>query len=663
MDNVDRMKELIQKLNYASYVYYTQDCQVMTDKEWDDLFDELKQLEFETGIILSNSPTQNVGYNVVSNLKKVTHSHPMLSLDKTKNVNDLKKFSGSKECILSCKMDGLTILLTYKNGSLVQAETRGNGEVGEDILHNAMVFDNIPLKINDTSNHVEIEGEAIITYKDFEDINSKLYENDKYRNPRNLASGSVRQLDNRIAKDRHIKFIAWKVPSPSFLTVNDSFEYAKSLGFEVVPYVNISGRNDDFDSKIETLKNIAKKNSYPIDGLVLTYDDIKYGKSLGITSHHARHSFAFKFYDEEVETNLQDIEWTMGKTATLTPTAIFDPVEIDGTIVERASLHNITVMYNTLGDTPHIGQNISVAKMNMIIPQVVSADKSSANVNSDRLLHIPKTCPICGHDTIIIQDNDSASLKCSNPECTGKLLGKLSHFVSREAINIDGFSEMTLQRFINLGLVGQFKDIYYLKNHYKQLINLEGFGKKSIDKLLDNIEKSRNTTLKRFIYSLSIDLIGNTASKLIENEIERVKNPGTNPFDQFCNMISKRYNWTRIDGFGEKMQRSLINYFKTNFDVIKELAEEFNFEDINNNKSNKLKGLNFVVTGSVNHFSSRKELQKCIEGYNGKVVGSVSTKTNYLINNDINSNSSKNKKAKSLNIPIITEEQLLEMIK
>lgn len=661
-NNVKEMQQLIQKLNHASEKYYT-GSPIMTDNEFDLKLKELKELEDITGIIYSNSPTMNVGYNSTTELNKVNLTHKMKSLDKAHTIKELNTFINNKKCYLSVKCDGLSLTLQYKNGKLVSATTRGNGEQGIDVLHHAIVFTNIPLEIP-YEEELIIDGEAIIYDKDFIKINKNMKKQgkDPFKNSRNLAAGSLNLLDNKESSKRYLSFIAWKVIK-GFNGDSNIFKLneAKNIGFTIVPYIIIDSNINE--ENLTYIKDVSSKEGIPMDGCVIAYDSISYGEKLGSTSKFPHHSLAYKYEDFSFETTLQDIEWTMGKTATLTPTAIFDPVEIDGTIVERASLHNITVMYNTLGDTPHIGQNISVAKMNMIIPQVVSADKSSANVNSDRLLHIPKTCPICGHDTIIVQDNDSASLKCSNPECTGKLLGKLSHFVSREAINIDGFSEMTLQRFINLGLVGQFKDIYYLKNHYKQLINLEGFGKKSIDKLLENIEKSRNTTLKRFIYSLSIDLIGNTASKLIENEIERVKNPGTNPFDQFCNMISKRYNWTRIDGFGEKMQRSLINYFKTNFDVIKELAEEFNFEEINNNKSNKLKGLNFVVTGSVNHFSSRKELQKCIEGHNGKVVGSVSTKTNYLINNDINSNSSKNKKAKSLNIPIITEEQLLEMIK
>ena len=658
---MERMKELIQKLNYASYVYYTQNTQIMTDKEWDELFDELKQLESETGIVLSNSPTQNVGYSVVDGLDKVTHSHPMLSLDKTKSVDDLKKFSISnewnKKCILSCKMDGLTVLLTYENGELVRAETRGNGIVGEDITHNAKVFSNIPLKIPN-KHKIEIEGEAIITYKDFEKINSDNTNGDIYRNPRNLASGTVRQLNNQIAKNRNVKFIAWKVPF-GFTTMIHGLRFAEDLGFEVVPYVY---NPSDIENAINYLKDCARDQSYPIDGLVMTYNNIEYGKSLGITGHHPKHSIAFKFYDEEYETELINIEWTMGKTGVLTPTAVFKPVEIDGTIVERASLHNITVMYNTLGDLPHIGQRINVAKMNMIIPQVVSADKNKTNVEKKNLLYIPKTCPICGHTTIITQDGESAFLACDNQNCTGKLLGKLSHFVSREAINIDGLSETTLQRFITLGFISDYKDIYHLKTYYNQLLNLDGLGKKSVDKLLDNIEKSRNTTLKRFIYSLSIDLIGNTASKLIENEVNKLKDSNTNSFTQFCKMISQKYNWTQIDGFGEKMQQSLTGFFDINLESVKELANEFNFESSNNKQSAKLDGLNFVITGSVYHFVNRKELQKFIENHGGKVIGSVSAKTNYLINNDINSNSSKNKKAKSLNIPIITEDQFIEMI-
>ena len=659
--NVKNIKNLIAELNHASYVYYVENDQIMSDKEWDDKFDRLKSLEEKTGIVFSNSPTQNVGYTAVNELKKVTHSHPMLSLSKTKSVDELRKFRNNRSIIISCKMDGLTVLLTYNNHKLVKAETRGNGIEGEDITHNAMVFENIPLTIP-FGGFFEIEGEAIITYDDFEKINSKLPEGEKYRNPRNLVSGSVRQLDSNIAKRRHIKFIAWKLPSISYATMEESFKYAEQLGFEVVPYRKDTG---SIDMMIDGLKFIAKKLSYPIDGMVVSYDNIAYGKSLGATGHHPRHSIAFKFYDDEYETTLKNIEWTMGKTSTLTPTAVFNPVEIDGTMVERASLHNITIMSNTLGEFPYEGQTIYVIKANQIIPQVVNADKENQSADNERRFKIPHLCPICNGSTKITKENDSEVLECTNPNCRGKLLGKLSHFVSREAINIDGMSESTLQKFITIGIVSDFSDLYHLEKNYNLLVNLSGFGKKSVDKLFENIEASRNTTLKRFLYSLSIDLIGNTASKLIEAEVLKNMNPDSNlnPFEQFCQMTLNNYDWTKIDGLGDKMSASLKEYFNINYDRIYDLSKEFIFKDdsIPVNDSSGVTGKTFVVTGSVKYFTNRKELQKFIEENGGKVVGSVSSKTDYLINNDIDSNSSKNNKAKSLHVPIINEEEFLRL--
>ena len=509
MSKIERIKELNQLLNEYRDSYYNDSVSIVTDREYDDLFDELKKLEEETNIIMTNSPTQMVGYEVKSELKKVKHSHPMLSLDKTKSVSDLKKFVKDEDCLLMCKMDGLTILLSYENGVLTQAETRGNGEEGEIITHNAKVFENIPLYI-DYSGHLEIEGEAIITYDDFEKINKKLPEEKKYANPRNLASGSVRQLDSSVAAERHIRFIAWKMPGEkaSMLT---GFQDAESLGFEVVPYIYIEGIEKDYDKHIETLKNLADKKGFPIDGLVVSYNDIAYGKSLGMTGHHPKHSLAFKFYDDIYPTKLLDVEFTMGKTGVLTPTAVFNPVEIEGTMVERASLHNLSIM-KKLGIT-HKGQTVNVYKSNMIIPQIDSAEIDSIEITDKNVISPVKVCPICDGDTKIVKDNDTEILVCSNPNCKGKLLGKLSHFVSKNAIRIEGLSEQTLQKFISLGWISSFQDIYKLSRHKNEMYRLEGFGKKSSDKLLENIEKSRNTTLDRFLYSLCIPLIGRTASK------------------------------------------------------------------------------------------------------------------------------------------------------
>ena len=486
MSKIERIKELNQLLNEYRDLYYNDSVSKVTDREYDNLFDELKMLEEETNIIMVNSPTHTIGYEVKSELKKVKHSHPMLSLDKTKWVSDLKKFVKDEDCLLMCKMDGLTVLLTYENGVLTQAETRGNGEEGEIITHNAKVFENIPLYI-DYSGHLEIEGEAIITYDDFEKINKKLPEEKKYANPRNLASGSVRQLDSSVAAERHIRFIAWKMPGEkgSMLT---GFQDAESLGFEVVPYIYIEGIEKDYDKYIETLKSLADKRGLPIDGLVVSYNDIAYGKSLGMTGHHPKHSLAFKFYDDIYPTKLLDVEFTMGKTGVLTPTAVFNPVEIEGTMVERASLHNLSIM-KKLGIT-HKGQTVNVYKSNMIIPQIDSVEKDDIEVTNENIIIPVKVCPICGAGTEVVKDNDTEILVCSNPNCKGKLLGKLSHFVSKNAIRIEGLSEQTLQKFISLGWISSFQDIYKLSRHKNEMYRLEGFGKKSSDKLLENIEKS-----------------------------------------------------------------------------------------------------------------------------------------------------------------------------
>lgn len=659
MDKVKRIKELTQKLNQYRDSYYNNSVSEISDHEYDNLFDELKRLEEETNIVMTNSPTHTVGYEVKSKLEKIKHSHPMLSLDKTKSVDDLKKFAGDKDCMLMCKMDGLTVLLTYENGELIQAETRGNGEEGEIITHNARVFENIPLYI-DYIGHLEIEGEAIITYNDFVRINSKLPENDKYKNPRNLVSGSVRQLDSNIAAQRHIKFIAWKVPNIEDKIKSDNsilfrLNYIRDLGFDIVPfysYTNCSSDKENINNMIILLQDRAKKLGYPIDGLVVAYDDISYGESLGTTGHHPKHSLAYKFYDDIYPARLLDVEFTMGKTGVLTPTAVFEPVEIDGTIVERASLHNIPIM-KSLGIVSKY-QEIGVYKANMIIPQIEYAEKIDlASVKES--ICIPGVCPVCGWNTERLKDNDTEILVCTNPNCKGKLLGKLSHFVSKNAINIDGLSEQTLQKFIDLGWLNTFRDIYYLSDHKEEMYKLDGFGKKSIDKLLESIKKSRNTTLDRFIYGLCIPLIGRTASKEIAKffnyDYEKFRTDG----------IVTHYS--QIDGFGDNMNQSLHDYLRENHMKISTLADEFIFETKSESSNNAdLSNKTFVITGSLNHYKNRDELVNIIEQLGGKVSGSVSSKTNYLINNDVTSTSGKNKKAKDLEIPIISENQFVQMI-
>lgn len=661
MDKVNRIKELVSQLNTYRNAYYNNSESQISDYEYDNLFDELKSLENETGVIMSNSPTQTVGYEVKSKLEKVKHSHPMLSLDKTKSVEDLKDFIDKKDGLLSLKMDGLTILLTYENGELVQAETRGNGEEGELVTHNARVFENIPLHI-DYKKRFEIEGEAIITYPDFEEINSKLSEDEKYKNPRNLVSGSVRQLDSNIAAQRHIKFIAWKVPSTKVINPNFGddadtmyfrLRFAQKLGFDVVPYYWLE-RRDEVEKYVDNLRFEAERLGYPIDGLVLAYNDIAYGESLGMTGHHPRHSVAFKFYDEEVTTTLKDVEWTMGKTGILTPTAVFEPVEIEGTTVERASLHNISVMKSLYSAQWYEGLQLDVYKANQIIPQVKRA--YDPNCICKRRLFIPEKCPICGGKTSIIKEILSEVLVCCNSECKGKLLGKLSHFVSKNAVNIDGLSEQTLEKLIELGWLKSFKDIYRLSEHKDEMSKLDGFGKRSVEKLLDAIEKSRSIKLSNIIYSLCIPLIGRSASKDISRECN-------NDIFTFINFMNVEYDFTIMDGFGTEMQKSLSEWWENNEDIFYDLLAEFTLEKVEEKSSGiDLSGKTFVITGSLVHYKNRDELVSIIEQLGGKVSGSVSTKTNYLINNDKLSSSSKNQKAQKLGIPIISEEDFIKMI-
>ena len=656
MNKTERIKELTKMLNEYRNAYYNESESIISDYEYDKLYDELEKLENETGLSFANSPTKTVGFQVKSELEKIKHSHPMLSLDKTKSVDELRKFAGDKDCILSLKMDGLTCLLTYENGGLVQAETRGNGDIGELITHNANVFENIPLTI-EYRGHFEIEGEAIITYDDFEKINKVLPEDKKYKNPRNLVSGSVRQLDNRIAAQRHIKFVAWKVPtevcSNSFL---NRLKYAKELGFEIVPLFTYSGKSSDKENlpeMIESLKIKAHDHGYPIDGLVMTYNDIQYGESLGLTGHHPRHSVAYKFYDEEFETTLKNIEWTMGKSGCLTPTAVFEPVEIDGTIVERASLHNMSIFKDL--ELSH-GDTITVFKANQIIPQV--SDNLDRTLNN--LCIPPSTCPICGGKTEIVKDNDTEVLMCSNSNCKGKLLGKLSAFASRNKMNIDGLSDETLSKFIARGWLTCFSDIYKLKDYYIHMINMSGFGRKSIDKLLDSIEKSRSVELNRFIAALSIPGVGDSTAKDISKHCEY-------DFDTFVMRLIDKYNWSIIDGIGEKTSQQINEWIddsgnREDFRKLLQTIIPVNL-NTNNNTDQSLAGKNFVVTGDVTQFKNRKELQKFIESKGGKVTGSVTSKTNWLINNDVESTSSKNKKARELGIPIISEKDFLEMVK
>lgn len=652
MEKVKRIKDLVKQLNEYRDSYYNEARPVVSDAAYDKLFDELSELEKETGVVYANSPTQTVGYVVKSELEKVKHFHPMLSLDKTKSVDDLVKFAGEKDCILSLKMDGLTCLLTYENGELVQAETRGDGEVGELITHNAKVFDNIPLTI-DYKGHFEIEGEAIITYDDFNKINESLSEDKKYKNPRNLASGSVRQLDSKIASQRHIKFIAWKVPtevaSNSFI---NRLQYAAELGFDTVPFLPIRGNsNAEFiNIVIEQLQRRANERNFPIDGLVATYNDITYGESLGMTGHHPKHSIAFKFYDEEVETVLKNIEWSMGKIGSLTPVAIFDPVEIDGTMVERASLHNVSIL--TKLDL-QIGDTIIVYKANQIIPQV--KENLSAKDRESAYIRIPSQCPVCESSTQIVKENDSEVLMCTNPHCKGKLLGRVSHFVSKKGMDISGLSEETIKKFIELGWITEITDVYNLGQHFDRLSTMSGFGKKSVDKLRKSIENSKTVRLDKFITSLSIPGIGTSQSKELTKEFRT--------WNDFRDASVGCYNFTQIDGFGDVLNKNIHSWFKDMCDIADKLASLMTFiVEGKQNADNSLDGKSFVVTGKVFRFKNRDEVKAEIEKRGGKVTGSVTKSTYALINNDIESNSSKNKKAKELDVQIINEDQLIEML-
>ena len=649
------IKELTESLNHYRDAYYNRSTSLITDEEYDKLFDKLKQLEEESGIIMSNSPTQNVGFEVLSELHKTIHSHPMLSLAKTKSQDDLKAFAGEKDCMLSLKLDGLTVLLTYENGKLTKAETRGDGITGEDITHNAKVFENIPLTIEEME-QVEIEGEAIITYDDFAEINLDIPEDERYRNPRNLVSGSVRQLDSGIAKNRHIKFIAWKVPtynkSNSYF---DSLQYAHQLGFTSVPIYryNSSKDADDIDGLIHDLKWYAAELLYPIDGLVMTYDDLEYGKSLGNTGHHPKHSIAYKFYDESVETSMQDVEWTLGKSGQITPTAIFTPVEIDGTTVERASLHNAGIFEEL---NLYRGDTVTVYKANMIIPQIrANLDRETQYKSNIMKFIMPKTCPVCGAKTMIKQDGIAKILYCSNPYCSGKKLNQFIHFVSKDAMNIDGLSEATLEKFVNKGWIKNFTDIYKLKRYSFEMEQLEGFGHKSVYSLLTAIENSRKVTLDKFINALSIPNVGKETAKLIAKECNYL-------IGNFIDRLEYDSDWSTIDSIGSVVNTNIADWYNYHWDLFQDLIAELDFVVPENNNNKLLNGKTFVITGSLNQFVNRDEAKNLIESLGGKVSGSVSNKTNYLVNNDINSMSGKNKKAKELGIPIISEDELLKMI-
>lgn len=650
MEKQQRIKELVLKLNEASRAYYQEDREIMSNREYDALYDELSALEKETGIVLAGSPTQHVGYEVLSELEKMPHESPMLSLDKTKSPEALREWLGDRKGMLSWKMDGLTVVLTYRDGELYRAVTRGNGIIGEVITNNARVFQNLPAKIP-FDGELVLRGEAVIRYSDFQKINESIENVDaKYKNPRNLCSGSVRQLNNEVTAKRNVFFFAFTLVSAQGKEPGNSVEenmlWLASLGFEIVPYEMVDG-GTVMDAVAEFAEKITE-NDFPSDGLVLIYDDIAYGNSLGTTAKFPRNSIAFKWADEEAETVLTDIEWSPSRTGLINPIAIFEPVELEGTTVSRASLHNLSIMDGLeLG----VGDHIKVYKANMIIPQV------SENLTKSASYEVPEHCPACGGRTEIRMENDVKSLYCPNPFCSAKKVKLFGHYVSRDAMNIDGLSEATLTKMIDKGFLSELYDLYELKQYQSEIVQMEGFGEKSCANLLDSIEKSKETTLPRFVYALGILNIGAANARLL------CKHFG---YKLDALRQASVEDMVEIEGIGEVIASSVRDYFDNehNQKTVERLLTYLTFADMTEEPADSqiLADKTFVITGSVTHFKNRKELKERIEALGGKVTGSVSKNTDYLINNDNQSNSTKNKKAKELGIPILTEEEFLAMI-
>ena len=644
----ERMKELVSLLNKASRAYYQEAQEIMSNYEYDRLYDELKELEDELGITLSNSPTVNVGYEVVSELPKERHESPMLSLDKTKEVEELKNFVGDQEVLISWKMDGLTVVLTYRDGKLYKAVTRGNGEVGEVITNNAKVFKNVPVQIA-YQGELILRGEAVIGYKDFKKINQEIEDVDaRYKNPRNLCSGSVRQLNNQITAKRNVMFYAFTLVQADGVDFQNSracqMEWLKSQGFTTVEYYMVT--RDTVEDEVAKFSSKISENDFPSDGLVLTYDDIAYGRSLGRTAKFPRDSFAFKWQDEIRETVLREIEWSPSRTGLINPVAIFDPVELEGTTVSRASVHNISIMEELeLG----IGDRIEVYKANMIIPQIAE------NLTRSGVKDIPCKCPVCQGETKIRQVGNAKALYCMNPECQAKHVKSFALFVSRDALNIEGLSEATLEKFISRGYIHTFADIFHLDQYKEKIQKMEGFGEKSYKKLTESIEKARTTTLPRVIYSLGIAGIGLANAKVICRELK---------YDVESLLKVSEEELNEIQGVGEVLAKAFVGYFADakHVENFRRLLNELTIPEETVTKQQIFEGVNFVITGSVKHFANRGEVKELIESLGGKVTGSVTSKTNYLINNDVTSTSSKNKKANELGIPIISEETFLELV-
>ena len=640
------MKELIPLLSEAAKAYYQESREIMSNFEYDRMYDELSALEKESGLVLAGSPTQKVGYEVLSELPKQTHPSPMLSLDKTKQVDELSSWLGSKEGLLSWKMDGLTVVLTYENGELLNAVTRGNGVVGEVITNNAKVFKNLPVNIPFKGRMV-LRGEAIITYSEFKKINALLSEEEQYKNPRNLCSGSVRQLNNEITAKRNVELYAFTLVEAEGVDFKNSqqnkMEFMKEQGFQTVEYKVVTAKN--IYETVEWFSEKVKTNDFPSDGLVLLYDDISYGESLGSTAKFPRNAIAFKWADETAKTKLTEVEWSASRTGLINPVAIFEPVELEGTTVSRASVHNISIVKELkLG----IGDTIEVYKANMIIPQIAQ------NLTKSGSLEIPDKCPVCGEKTSIHKENDVEVLFCENPDCLAKKIKSISLFVSRDAMNIDGMSEATIEKFISKGFLHELADLFKLNRYKDEIISMDGFGEKSYEKLVKAAETAKITTTAKFIYSLGIANIGLSNAKMVckafSNDFEKIRHASIDEL-------------VEIDGVGEIIAESFVKFFanENNNHMVDDLLDIVTLEDEENDNANDMDGMNFVITGSVNHFSNRSEVKELIEGRGGKVTGSVTSKTKYLINNDSTSNSSKNKKAKELGVQIITEDEFIDM--
>ncbi|MGN9196010.1 NAD-dependent DNA ligase LigA [Blautia massiliensis (ex Liu et al. 2021)] len=641
------MKELGEKLREASRAYYQEDREIMSNVEYDALYDTLSALEKETGIVLADSPTVNVGYEAVEQLPKEEHERPMLSLDKTKERETLREFIGEHPTLLSWKLDGLTIVLTYENGELIKAVTRGNGIVGEVITNNARVFKNIPLKIS-FKGRLVLRGEAIITYSDFEKINETIGDADaKYKNPRNLCSGSVRQLNNEITAKRNVRFYAFSLVSAEGVDFRNSrevqFRWLNEQGFEVVEYRKVTA--ETLDEAMDYFAEAVTTNDFPSDGLVALYDDIAYGESLGTTAKFPRNAMAFKWADEMRDTRLLEIEWSPSRTGLINPVAIFEPVELEGTTVSRASVHNISIMKELkLG----IGDTIRVYKANMIIPQIAENLTGSGNAP------IPHTCPACGQETVVKKENDVECLFCVNPGCPAKKIKSFGLFTSRDAMNIDGLSEATLEKFIARGFIHDFGDIFEISRYKDEIVEMEGFGQKSYDNLMESLERAKETTLPRVIYSLGIANIGLANAKVIcrhfDNDLDRIRHASLEEVSD-------------IDTIGPVIAGNLVAYFRDedNNRRLDHLMRFLHIQEDSPKQEQIFEGMNFVITGSLVHFGNRSEAKELIESLGGKVTGSVTKKTNYLINNDIQSNSSKNKKARELGIPILSEEDFRKL--